>query len=151
MDTQARKKLLEGPWQPKTYTPQELVSLLRISPHQAVRIIADCNAGDPGEEIWLHWVNHHDLCSYLRDLVTPAEIPEDLTDLSVHGQWLVKQGWGLDPTRTHYRWIDPEDPQARLLLKAALSIALARISPPPPTEKPERDPNIIDAEWSFKK
>lgn len=143
LDPTARSRLVSGPWVPKTYNVPELMELLRIDETQAQLIIFNCNAGDPGDEPWADWCNHHDLVLYLKDLITPSEVPESLDDLSVHGKWLFNQGWRIDGTRTYFRWVDPQYPAGRIRLNAALSIALGRLRPKP---KKNLDPDIIEVE-----
>jgi hypothetical protein len=140
------KAFLERPWQPETYSADQLAKLFDISVDRASRIILDCNAGDPGGETWEAWCNHHDLVTYLKDLISLSEVPQGLEDLSVHGRWLVEKGWLVDGSRTIYRWVDPKDRLSHYSLKAAISIEAGRIRKKEWLANQPLGPDVIDVE-----
>jgi hypothetical protein len=152
MNNVARTKLLSNPWEPKTYHARELVTLLGITLQEAVLMVVDINSVTFLTPFpW--WITHHDLVLYLQDFTTITEVPEHKEEISRHGQWLLSKGWGIDPTRKTFRWIDPEMRARRLTLKGALFIALARERDEEPCYSDEQgnsQGDVIDAEFEVR-
>lgn len=152
MNSETRARLLSSPWQPRTYNSREIAELLEIPNQEALLMVLDINMASKLTPAHM-WVTHHDLVLYLQDMITISEVPEHREELSRHGQWLVEQGWAIDPTRKTYRWIDPEMHFRRLSLKGALLIALARERDEEPYSFDsfgERSEDIIDADFEVK-
>ena len=126
MDIGARRKLLASPWLPKLYLVDELAQMLRIPVQEAADLILSVNAGD----VQKNFVTHHDLVTFLRDMVLITEVPEHEEEVSAHGRWLLVLGWGIDTRRSVYRWIDSEspNPNLRFSLRGALQIQLIRLN-----------------------
>jgi len=137
MNSQAQIKLLQEPWQPKVYDAAELVNLLAISHASARVIVISINGFATRPDLTQKVVPHHDLVTYVKDLVTIAEVPEHPEEIPKPGFWLVGHGWDLDPARSSYRWMPPSNydkylhppekiifPTIRFTLRTALRIEL---------------------------
>jgi len=145
MNPHIRARLIQEPWCPKTYDHRELAVLLGIPETTAALIIVSCNGIDPSlGYVQQPWCHHHDLVIYLKDMIEPVVVVESIDELSSHGRWLIGQGWGLDPTRNTYRWIDPEFIYGRYKLTSAVAIESNRSRPIPPSPP---DPSIIEGEF----
>jgi hypothetical protein len=143
MDHAARRKFLQSPWEPKIYSAPQLAELFKISERAALRIILNINGLTVAQ---FPWVTHHDLVQYLRDTLAVSEVPDHAEELPPQGLWLIENGWSLDPSRTVFRWVSPDDRGGRYALKTALALELYAQQ----TNHEESQTDIIDVEYEVR-
>jgi hypothetical protein len=148
MDRKVRDEIISGAWEPRLYTPEDLVQRLKVQFPEACRIVF-CASG--GEKI----LAHHDLIQWLADLMSIVREPT-LAELPPQARWLMDKGWQVDGTRKVFRYVHPRAANCHMSLRGALGLQLMldHRAANPPQEEPEEETidftetDVIDVEFT---
>jgi hypothetical protein len=145
MNRKIRDEIIKGAWEPRLYTPQDLVERLEVQLPDACRIVFCASGGE-------RRLAHHDLIQWLADLVSIVREPT-LEELPPQARWLMTKGWRIDGTRKIFRYIHPRVNNCHMSLRGALGMQLQMDNQHPSDREDDEQLNlteedIIDVEFT---